>query len=324
MPLFFQASRRTSGPALRRSPALDVLAGFAACLVAGCGVSSPPIDDAPGGTSSGEAAPTASDAPGASDAPAAPKSPDGAAGPRLTLALRGSTASFTHADGLSGQTAKMQIAAIKALWLLREDDDPAPVKVFDLGDAPVPVDYVSNAAVTLATVARTSLPSGTYRRAKVEVAWVRYRVAARMHANGVVIDGDYENVQALSRNVRIEGATRDRGWFRYTFLSGGASLGSLEGTGAPTPAVATSGGVTLDTSGPEAFYTFGVDAAFDASAPYDETVTFEANVANAFRWKDVPYPGNAPGVFDTSPTSFEPVMSFGANAYAVTFARRAP
>jgi hypothetical protein len=187
MPLFFQASGSTSAPALRPS---HVLAGFAVCLLAGCGVSSAPIEDAPSGTPRGEAPPTAIGAPAASDAPdapTAPTAPGSATGPRLTLALRGSSAPFAHADGLSGQTA-------------------------------------------------------------------------------IVVDGDYDNVQALSRNVRIDGATRDRGWYRYTFLSGGASLGSLEGAGGPTPAVATSGGVTLDTSGPEAFYTFGVDAAFDASA----------------------------------------------------------
>jgi hypothetical protein len=237
------------------------------------------------------------------------------------LRIKGSTEAVPHVDGFAGETAKVQIAAIKSLWLLRSDDDPAPVKVFDRGDQPALVDYVTGEPVTLATVARKAVPSGTYRKAKVGVAYVKYSVPARMHDAGVAVDGQYDNVQALSDGAIIDGAPRARGWYRYAFSYAGTTYGTLEGGGAPTPAVPTTGGVGLDTSGAEAFYTFGFDAAYDGTVTYDEIVTFEANVHESFRWQDQALAGYAPRVFDTTPTSFEPVMSFGANAYKVTFER---
>lgn len=291
-------------------------------FVVACGGSAASVGDAPPADATSDATPSGGAAEGKGSEPDAP---DAAAlalnGAKLTLVLKGSTAPVPHADGLSGETAKVQVAAIKSLWLLRSADDPNPVRVFDLGASPVLVDYVTGAPVTLATVARTSIPSGTYRVAKVGVSFVHYRVASRLHANGVTVDGDYDNVQALSDGAPIDGTPRARGWYRYSFLTGATPLGSVEGGSAPTPVVPSGGGVTLDTSGPEAFYTFGFDAAFDATATYDETVTFEANVHQGFRWQDQALPGYAAGVFDTTTTSFEPVMAFGANAYAVSFAR---
>lgn len=302
-----------------------LFAALAAFVVVGCGVSSAPIDHAE------ENAPEGRPPSGAGNAVAPDEGPptavtDDRSSPSLTFVLRGTKAPFAHADGLSGQTAKLQVAAIKSLWLLRSggDGDPAPVKVFDRGDDAVPVDYASGQPVTLATVSRRSIPSGIYRRARVFVPWVRYRVSARLHANGVAVDGDYESVQALSEGARIDGAARARGFSRTTFLVGGAPLAAVTGTSPQVPSRATSGGVMLDVSGAEAFYEFDVDAAFDQAAPYDETVTFEGNVSGAFRWKDEATLGYQPGVFDTTPAGFEPVMTFGVNAYAVSFARTQP
>lgn len=241
-------------------------------------------------------------------------------GPHVILRLGGSVDPVAHADGFAGETAKVQIAAIKSLWLLRSDDDPNPVKVFEL-DEPIEVDYVAGKPITLASVSRATIPSGTYRKAKVGVSYVKYSVAARMHSAAIPVDGQYDNVQVLSDGAKIDGVVRARGWYRYSFSYLGTTYGSLEGNDAPTPAVPKGGGVELDTSGADAFYTFGFDAAYDAAVTYDETVTFTANVHEGFRWQDQPTTGYAAGVFDTTASTFEPVMSFGANAYAVSFER---
>lgn len=77
-----------------------------------------------------------------------------------------------------------------------------------------------------------TLPAGVFTIAKAGVAYVRYSVAARMHSIASV-DGQYDNVQSLSDGAVIDGVTRDKGWFRYSFSSGGTTYGTLEGGDAP-------------------------------------------------------------------------------------------
>lgn len=284
-------------------------------LLLACGGSSAgeigdPSDPAPSGAATGSATDPST--------PAAPADPGG---PRVHIKAKGSLSPFAHKDGLSGQTAKVQIAAIKSLYLLRSASDPSPVKVYDLGDKSVLVDYVTGAPVELASVPIRSLPSGVYRLAKVGVSYVRYSVPARMHVGGYPVDGQYDNVQALSDGAMIEGAPRQKGWYRYAFSANGTTYGSQEGAGAPTPASPTSGGVTLDTSASQSFYVFAVDVALDNSVTQDHDVLFDTNVKDAFRWQDQALVGFTAGVFDTTPTSFEPVMAFGANAFSVAFSR---
>ncbi len=283
-------------------------------FLAACGGAAASVPDAPSGEP-----PSAPPSGSATGSPSPDPIPPGA--PTITLRIQGSLAPVPHVDGFAGQTAKKQVAAIRSLWLLRSADDPSPVKVFDRGDDPALVDYVTEQPVTLATVARASIPSGTYRLAKVSVPYVRYAVASRLHAGAYDVDGAYDNVQALANDAVVDGVKRARGWYRYAFTSGGATLASVEGGGAPIPAVPSTGGVSLDTSGADTFYVFSLDAFFDTAATYDETVTFEANVHESFRWRDEAGPGYAAGVFDTTSTSFEPVMSFGANAFTVRVER---
>ena len=63
---------------------------------------------------------------------------------------------------------------------------------------------------------------------------------------------------------------------------------------------------------------FPVAVAIDPLRMRDETVTFEANTFEDVRWQAQIEPGYAVGVFDTTATSYEPLVSFGANGFRLT------
>jgi hypothetical protein len=272
-------------------------------LAAACGGSTGTVDD-----------PTA--------APPA-ETPASAAGPRVTLALRGTTTPVAHADAFASQTPASQKVAVNGLWLLKSADDPSPLTVADLGDDAVETDLVSGTTNEIATVALKSLPAGTYTIAKVGVAWVRYRVAARLHPTAGGGAGDvapaerYDNVQALSDGAVVDGQPRKKGWFRSELGAGDTTYGAYEGTDAPLPQLPSSGGMTLETSGPRSFYVFRMHVTIDPDAPDDQRIVCEVNVHESFRWQDQAQAGYAAKVFDTTPTTFEPVMSFGASAFSL-------
>jgi hypothetical protein len=299
-----------------------VLASF---LLAACGGSSAGVDDPtspspdPGaGPGSGTGTGDPGSVPGTPGDPGTPGSPPATSGAQITIELAGSVAPFAHADGFAGETPTRQIVAVKSLYLLRAPDDPSPVQVFDLGAAPVEADLVTGATTTIAKVALASLPSGVFTRAKVGVAYVRYSVAARLHSGVTAVDGRYDNEQVLSDGAVLDGVPRDKGWFRYSFAIGATTYGTLEGDDAPTPVATGAGGIVMDMSGPQTFYVFPVALAIDPASKQDRTVRFEANVADSFRWQDQANAGYATGVFDTTPSTFEPVMAFGANAFSLS------
>ena len=237
-------------------------------------------------------------------------------GARVTLALRGSVTPVPHADGFASQTPKSQNVAVKSLWLLRAANDPSPLKVADLGTAAVETDLVSGKTNDIATVSLKSLPAGTYTVAKVGVAWVRYRVAARLH-DAVATDGRYDNVEALSDGIVFDGQTRNKGWFRSEFGIGDTTYATVENNDAPLPQLPSSGGMTLETNGPDSFYVFPMHVTIDPDETKDQRVVCEVNVHESFRWKDESSSGYSANVFDTTPTAFEPVMSFGASAFSL-------
>lgn len=289
---------------------------FVPLLFAACGGSSAGVGElSPSPTEpGGPEAPAAPDGPG--DAPGdAPGDPPDPGGPRVSIAMRGSTAPFGHADGLSGETPKKQIVAVKSLWLYRSPADPKPVRVFDHGDAAVEVELVSGKTTEIAKVAVRSLPAGVFTLAKSGVAYVKYAVDARLHTGLGAVDGLYDNVQALSDGAVIDGVKKNKGDFRYSFVANGATLGTLEGADAPTPVATSAGGITMDMSGPETFYVFPIQMAIDPTVTRDQVVDFELNVFESFRWQDQALLGYAAGVYDTTPSSFEPVMAFGANSF---------
>jgi hypothetical protein len=273
-------------------------------LAAACGGTAATVDPVDGptpdpGTSSGGSG-TGTEEPGA----------------KVTLSLRGSIAPVPHTDGFSSQTPASQYVAVKSLWLLKTVDDPSPLKVADLGTNAVETDLVSGKTNDIATVSLKSLPAGTYTIAKVGVAWVRYRVAARLH-DGVAVDGRYDNVEALSDNVVFDGKPRAKGWFRSEFGVGDTTYGTLENDGAPLPQLPSSGGMTLETTGPNSFYVFPMHVTIDPNEPKDQRIVCEVNVHESFRWHDQAQDGYAAEVFDTTTTTYEPVMSFGASAFSL-------
>lgn len=272
---------------------------------------SPPGGPSPSGSSSAAAPPSGT--PGTT----APPDPGG---PRVTITMHGSTAPFAHADGLAGETPRKQIVAIKSLWLYRSASDPSPVKVFDRGDDAVEVELVSGKKVEIAKVAAKSLPAGVFTIAKSGASYVKYAVDARMHSGTAfgALDGYYDNEQVLSDGAVVDGKKKKKGDFRYSFVANGATVGTLEGADAPTPAATTAGGITMDMSGPETFYVFPIQLAVDPDVEKDQLVDFELNVDKSFRWQDQGLPGYTAGVYDTTPSTFEPVMAFGANAFRLS------
>ena len=49
----------------------------------------------------------------------------------------------------------------------------------------------------------------------------------------------------------------------------------------------------------------------------DQLLTVVFETFESFRWVEVDSPGYIDGVFDITPTSFEPVLNFGATGYRV-------
>ena len=296
---------------------------FALPLLIACGGSNAGVDDPtapaptpdPSASSSGSAS-----TPGTTD-PGTTTPPD-PGGPRVTITMHGSTAPFPHKDGFSGETPRKQIVAVKSLYLYRTPSDMNPVKVFDHGDNAVEVELVSGKIVEIAKVAAKSLPAGVFTMAKSGASYVKYAVDARMHSGTAfgAIDGYYDNTQALSDGAVIDGAKKKKGDFRYSFVANatGATVGTLEGENAPTPVATTGGGITMDMSGPETFYVFPINMAVDPNVATDQVVDFELNVFQSFRWTDQALPAYSAGTFDTTPSQFEPIMAFGANAFNLT------
>jgi hypothetical protein len=237
-------------------------------------------------------------------------------GARLTLSLRGSTAPVAHTDAFSGQTPSRQIVAIKSLWLYKSASDPSPLEVLDLGAKSVETDLVSGNTSDIGTVALKSLPAGTYTLAKVGTAYVRYSIASRMHS-AITADGRFDNIQSLSDGAVIDGETRAKGWWRYSFAVGATTWATTEGASAPIPQIPSGGGISLETTGPDSFYVFPTLVTLDPGQPKDQRVVMEVNVHESFRWQDQEQVGYAAGVYDTTPTTFEPVMAFGANAFSL-------
>jgi hypothetical protein len=292
-------------------------------LAVACGGSSSGVDDPnappPGGSgegSSGSSGATNPNNPG--NPPGNPTNPTNpVTGPKVTIKMRGSTAPFAHADGFGGETPKKQIVAVRSLYLYRSPTDANPVLVFDHNANTVEAELITGKTTDIASVVAKTLPAGVFTMAKAGAAYVRYTVDARMHTP-IAIDGQYDNVQALSDGAMIDGVSQKKGHFRYSFVSGGVTYGTLEGEDAPTPVVNSNGGLTMDMSGPQTFYVFPVNIAIDPNVTTDHEVLMELNVDKSFRWQDQPNLGYTKDVFDTTPTMFEPVMAFGANTFKLT------
>mgnify|MGYP000892868036 CR=1 FL=1 len=137
------------------------------------------------------------------------------------------------------------------------------------------------------------------------------------HAAGQNVPGVFSNLQVLSNGSSVDGATFDKGHYKFSFEVGGSSLGGQTGESGPLPQAPSGGGITLDTSGPESAYVFPIDIPVDPTVKSDVNIVFELNTHENFRWQDEASPDYQTGVFDVTPTTFEPVKSFGANSFRV-------
>lgn len=279
------------------------------CLVA-CSFGSASVPDANDpGSPSGAAAPSASSSAGG-DAPGKP----GATGPFVSVHVRAVQTPVAHDPSSAGQTPSVQRMAFKSLTLYRSKDDPDGYVVYDLGDSAVEAGLGDGDDTVLVKLPISTLRAGHYTYARAGVSYLRYDVASTLHASGFAIPGKFENVQVLADGTLLDGQRRKKGYYRYTFVSSSLPPQTVEGSDAPTPLTTGQGGVSLEPGTGGLVYGFPVDLTIDLGVTHDLNAIFELNTHENFRWVDLDTPGYAKGVYDTTPTSFEPVTSFGANS----------
>lgn len=238
-------------------------------------------------------------------------------GPQLYFHVRATTAPFAHTDGFSGQTATATKQGIRALRLLRSATDPSPVVIFDHGKGFVEAGYDDGDDTLVGSASAASLPSGRFTVAQIVVTHSRFHVTTTMHAAGANVPGDFDCVQTLSDDTTLDGVTHPAGWYRYVFETGGTKY-PQEGSGAILPTSPENGGFTLKSSGGERWYELPIDLVIDPALAADRTIVIQVNMDHAFRWEDQDLPSYTKGVYDTTPSTYEPVRHFGANAFTVT------
>lgn len=238
----------------------------------------------------------------------------GGEGPMIRIHLRANTKPFTHQDALAGETPLSHTSGIRKFQLLKQPGDPSPITIFDHGAGFVEAGYDDGDDTVVGSADPKKLTPGTYTQARVVHSHVRYRVAATVHANGLDLPGEFDNVQVLSDGTTLDGKTHDHGYYEYVFKFGNKSF-PTSGENAPEPQVPSSGGFNVKLEGGEWAYYFPTNLTLTQDLPGDVDVVMEVNMFESFRWQDQEEMGFKPGVFDVTPTSFEPVKQFGANSF---------
>lgn len=278
------------------------LAALAAAPAAGCATFGASTDDERAATEA--AAPTEAAAQ--------------AAGPFVSLHVRGTQTPVVHEAGTAGQTPPVQRLAFKSLTLFATREDAtanrAGYVVYDLGGAPVEAGVGDGDDTVITKLPIRSLRAGHYAAARVGVAYLRYQVRSTMHSLGFAVPGEFDNVQVLASDTLLDGQLRQKGYYRYTFRSPQTGPVSVEGADAPIPATTGLGGISLEAESDAFFYVVPVDLTIDTGVSHDLHAIYELNTHENFRWRDESTAGYAAGVYDTTPASFEPVVSFGANS----------
>lgn len=307
-------SSSSRAPRRRRARARLSAFAFAALLLAGCRFGSDPFGSPESSPEQGEggaaSAPTEGQGGGADGSGGAA----GASDAVVTIRFRATTAPFDHQDGLSGQTPLEHYSGVRDLQLFRGVDDPDPVTIFDLDDDFVEIGYNEGDDTVVASVLASELPEGTYTLARTVHTHVRYRVASTMHVGGLAMPGEFDCLQVLSDGTLLDGQPRDHGYYEYLFTTLGQSFPS-SGSDAPLPMSRETGGFTAVLEQGEWAYYYPVSLAVTPDLTDDVDVVLHVNMHESFRWEDEPTAGFQPGVFDTTPTEFEPVITFGANSY---------
>ena len=238
-------------------------------------------------------------------------------GAKVAIHLRASTSSVPHGDGLSGQTPIDQKIGIRKLTLFTSPSDPAPLVVFDHAAAAVEAGLNDRDDTVVATVPAATLKPGHYTLARVGISHVRFRVAALMHAAGQSTAGTFSNLQILADGSVVDGTPWKNGHYSYTFEVGGKPFGSQTGEDAYLPLIPSGGGITMETSAAETAYVFAINLPVTPDVAGDVKIVFEINTHENFRWQDEAMTGYQPGIFDTTPATYEPVKNFGANSFRV-------
>lgn len=236
-----------------------------------------------------------------------------ASAPSYIFHVKATTSPFKQTDGYAGQTSRGTKQGIRSFALLRSADDANPVLVFDHGSGYREAGYDDGDDTVVGQAETASIPAGRYVVARVGVTHSRYTVSSTLHYNGMPIPGEFECVQALSDDTELDGTVRKNGWYRYVFHAMGSSY-PQEGNNAPLPTSATSGGFTFKTVGGQSYYEYPIELTLGAPPGRDVEIAMVVNMDHGFRWEDQVGPDYAPDVFDTTPTAFEPIRRFGANA----------
>ena len=237
-------------------------------------------------------------------------------GPRMYFHIRTNTVPFNHTDGLQGQTARDAYQGIRSFALLQNQNDPHPAFILDLGDGMVEAGYNDGDETLVGSVPLSAIQPGHYTVGRNVVTHSRYKVDATMHAAGLTLPGEFDNIQVLSDGTTVDGVVRPQGWFRYVFRTAGREF-PLEGLGAPLPTDPTAGGFALHLEDGQAAYYYPLDVTLAAVPDADVHVMLDVNMDHSFRWEDQDTPGFAPGVFDATPAGSEPVRHFGANSLQI-------
>jgi hypothetical protein len=237
-------------------------------------------------------------------------------GANIEIHLRSSTAPFTHMDGLAGQTPTAHSSGVKSLRLYRMMGDPDPLQVFDFGQDSVEVDYADGADTLIYTAKAADLPQATFTIARVVHTYVKYKIDATMHYMGFDIPGEFDNMQVMTDGSLVDGQLRDAGYYEYTFMGANMTV-PVSGNDAPVPEYDAGGGFTVVFEGGEWAYYFPVNLPVNPNIAADVSVILDVNMHESFRWQDETMPAYMTGVFDVTPNSFESVLRFGANSFAV-------
>ena len=145
-----------------------------------------------------------------------------------------------------------------------------------------------------------------------------FTVAGTYHLATTAIPGDFTDLIALTSGTTLDGGVRDRGWWSSSFAVGGVTEGQETGENAEIAQPGASSHIGLDLSGAVAAYVFPVSLTIPAAITADLEVVFTVNTYEDFHWQDESEPGYAPGVFDVSAGTFEPVTQLGGNSFTVT------
>jgi hypothetical protein len=239
-------------------------------------------------------------------------------GPAYEIHVRASQSPVTFTDGYAGETPIDQRMGVRKLTLLRNANDPNPLVVFDNGANAVEAGLNDGDDTVCGSAVAKTLPGDAFTIAHVTVGYYKFKVGATMHSNGTAVPGDYSDLEVLTDNTSVDGQTFNQGHYSYTFEVGGTSYGTLTGENLVTPVDNTGGGLSLVTMGKEVDYVFAVNLQPNPNITQKTKVVLNVNTYQNFRWQDQAMSGYTTGVFDTTPSTYEPVMSFGANSFSIS------